>query len=93
MTSIGSHTLATFPKGESKRLRQRQKLKIKRYATIRYETGEACPKGKARGGAAKRLREERFGENADIEKMRKKIIKIRKIAQKQFTKEKNTNII
>ena len=34
-----------------------------------------------------------FGENADIEKMRKKIIKIRKIAQKQFTKEKNTNII
>jgi len=47
-TSIGSHTLATFPKGESKRLRQRQKLKIKRYATIRYETCEACPKGKAR---------------------------------------------
>ena len=34
-----------------------------------------------------------FGDNADIEKMRKKIIKIRKIAQKQFTKEKNTNII
>ena len=31
--------------------------------------------------------------NADIKKMRKKIIKIRKIAQKQFTKEKNTNII
>ena len=27
-TSIGSHTLATFPKGESKRLHQRQKLKI-----------------------------------------------------------------
>lgn len=48
---------------------------------------------KARGGAAKRLREKMFGDNADIEKMRKKIIKIRKIAQKQFTKEKNTNII
>ncbi len=32
-TSIGSHTLATFPKGESKRLQQRQKLKIE---TIRY---------------------------------------------------------
>ena len=34
-----------------------------------------------------------FGDNAGIKKMRKKIIKIRKIAQKQFTKEKNTNII
>ena len=27
-TSIGSQKLATFPKGESKRLHQRQKLKI-----------------------------------------------------------------
>ncbi len=27
-TSIGSQKLATFPKGESKRLQQRQKLKI-----------------------------------------------------------------
>ena len=32
-TSIGSQELATFPKGESERLHQRQKLKIK---TIRY---------------------------------------------------------
>ena len=32
-TSIGSQKLATFPKGESERLHQRQKLKIK---TIRY---------------------------------------------------------
>ena len=32
-TSIGSQKLATFPKGESKRLHQRQKLKI---YTIRY---------------------------------------------------------
>ena len=79
MSSIGSHTLATFP------------------ATVGFfafsTSGEKAKKGKARGGAAKRLREERFGENADIKKMRKKIIKIRKIAQKQFTKEKNTNII
>ena len=78
-TSIGSHTLATFP------------------ATVGFFAfsldGEKEKKGKARGGAAKRLREERFGDNADIKKMRKKIIKIRKIAQKHFTKEKNTNII
>ena len=32
-TSIGSQKFATFPKGESKRLHQRQKLKIE---TIRY---------------------------------------------------------
>ena len=32
-TSIGSQKLATFPKGESKRLHQMQKLKIE---TIRY---------------------------------------------------------
>ena len=32
-TSIGSQKLAAFPKGESKRLHQRQKLKIE---TIRY---------------------------------------------------------
>ena len=32
-TSIGSQKLATFPKGESKRLHQRKKLKIE---TIRY---------------------------------------------------------
>ena len=33
LTSIGSQKLATFPKGESKKLHQRQKLKIE---TIRY---------------------------------------------------------
>ena len=85
---------------EKKRKRGKQeitsKAKIKNINdTLQSVMKQAKPtrRGKQGGGAAKRLREERFGKNADIKKMRKKIIKIRKIAQKQFTKEKNTNII
>ena len=85
---------------EKKRKRGKQeitsKAKIKNINdTLQSVMKQAKParRGKQGGGAAKRLREEMFGENADIKKMRKKIIKIRKIAQKQFTKEKNTNII
>ena len=73
-TSIGSHTLATFP------------------ATVGFFAfsldGEKAKKGKARGGAAKRLREERFGENADIKKMRKKNYKNTKNCTKTVYKRK-----
>ena len=45
-------------------------------------------RGKQGGGAAKRLREERFGENADIEKMRKKNYKNTKNCTKTVYKRK-----
>ena len=45
-------------------------------------------RGKQEGGAAKRLREERFGENADIEKMRKKNYKNTKNCTKTVYKRK-----